>query len=62
MTNKSYGQVAYEAYGEHTDFKSIITGDALPQWDDLNKEIRRAWEAAGEAVISKFDEILGECH
>ena len=44
------GRVAYEAYCGETDWKSLVSGAALPQWDDLKPEIREAWAVAAEAV------------
>jgi hypothetical protein len=50
MGEKTSGQVAYEAYAEHTGWKSLATGDALPAWADLQPEIKEAWEKAGYAA------------
>lgn len=47
---KTLGQIAYEAYAATTDWKSAITGSALPAWRDQHEKIRAAWEAAGDAV------------
>ncbi len=47
---RSYGQVAYEAYSEHSGGKSLISGAELPSWDLLSSEIRAAWEASAKAV------------
>lgn len=47
---KSYGQIAYEAYCGHTNWKSLVSGSDLPLWKDLKPEIQSAWETAGAAV------------
>lgn len=51
MIDKSPGQIAYEAYCQHTNWKSLISGADLPKWDDLKEDIQEAWEAAGMAVV-----------
>lgn len=48
---KSMGHVAYDAYCAHTGGKSLVTGDKLPDWNDLKQEIRDAWQAAANAVL-----------
>lgn len=45
------GQQAYTAYAEHTDWRSLATGDLLPAWPDLAPPIRAAWQAAALAVV-----------
>lgn len=50
MNTKSIGQIAYEAYCEHTNWKSLVSGQDLPQWDKVKPEIKEAWEAAAVAV------------
>lgn len=47
---KSFGQVGYEAYAAKTDWKSLVSGQDLPQWDALTPGIRDAWEASATAV------------
>lgn len=49
---KSVGQVAYEAYCAHTNWKSLITGIQLPQWIDLRDSLKEAWEKAGNAAFA----------
>ena len=46
------GQVAYEGYRQRCDGRSLVSGEALPAWDDLPPVIAEAWEAAAEAVVS----------
>lgn len=47
---KSLGQIAYEAYAEHSCWKSI-RGELLPNWSDQQAEIMQHWEIAAAAVI-----------
>jgi hypothetical protein len=35
----------YEAYCEDTDWKSLATGQDLPEWENLPPAIQRAWKA-----------------
>lgn len=49
---KPLGQIAYEAYGQVTEFKNF-RGDPMPEWPDLPDKIREAWEAAAEAIWSE---------
>lgn len=48
--NKLSGQIAYEAYCESTGWKSAVSGQPLPQWEQVKHDIKRAWQAAGNAV------------
>lgn len=43
-------QKLYEAYCEHTGWKSIVTGSDLPKWNDLDRKIQDAWRAVEKAV------------
>lgn len=45
------GRVGYEAYSEHTGGKSLVYGERLPSWNELNPEIKTAWQCAAEAII-----------
>lgn len=47
---KTLGQVAYDAYCEKSNWKSLATGADLPQYADTKPEIRDAWEASASAV------------
>lgn len=50
MSPDELGRIAYAAYGATTDYKNY-RGEPMPQWDDLPTVIRRAWGAAGTAII-----------
>ena len=45
-------QRAYEAYCEHTNWKSLISGSPLPQCNDLKPEIQNAWRAVANALLN----------
>lgn len=47
---KTLGQIGYEAYCEHTGWKSLATGADLPRWADIRESIREAWEIAATAI------------
>lgn len=47
------GQLAYEAYCAHTDWKSLISGAPLPQWDDVKPEIKAAWKTVTQALMNE---------
>jgi hypothetical protein len=44
------GQIAYEAYSDKTEGRSLVNSDILPVWKDLPWEVRDAWIAAAQAV------------
>lgn len=48
---KTLGNVAYDAYCETSNWKSLATGADLPQFADAKEEIKAAWEAAAKAVF-----------
>ena len=49
---KTLGQIAYEGYYERAGGASLVSGETLPSYEDLNLEIQDAWQAAAEAVVS----------
>lgn len=56
---KSYGQIAYEAYCEHTQWKSLISGAQLPEWERLDKRIQATWCVAANAVVEEYQILHG---
>lgn len=48
-TPRTYGQVAYEAYGANRDWRAY-NGEHMPAWQDLLSDIQAAWEAAANAA------------
>jgi hypothetical protein len=59
--NKTYGQIAYDAYCEARNWKSF-NNDPLPSFAQMRKqnpEIADAWEKAGEAVSQAIGIVTG---
>lgn len=54
-----YAQEAYEAYCQHTNWKSIATGQDLPNWVNLPQNIKDAWFASASALFRRFHESRG---
>lgn len=48
----SNGRTAYEAYREALDGKDPDTGQEIPEWDDLDRQLRIAYTSAGDAVFN----------
>ena len=44
---------AYEAYANHTQWKSLATGSPLPQWEALPPAIQAAWQVSAAWVAGK---------
>ena len=53
-------QKAYESYCAYTEWKSLITGDDLPQWAELPNKVKSAWLAAMVGVIGSMARIASE--
>lgn len=49
---KSLGQIAYEAYFDHSKGKSLISGAPLPEFSAQRDDVKAAWEAAADAVTA----------
>lgn len=47
--------MAKEAYVAYAKALLRFTGEAPPQWDDLSRDERSAWDAAAQAVMAVFD-------
>lgn len=52
---KSPAHIAYDAYCDHTGWKSVATGQTLPPWEQLPTEIKSAWEAAAAALLGSTE-------
>lgn len=52
-TELAIGREAYEAYARHTNFKSLVSGAPLPQWDGLSDAIRQAWNVSAAWVAGR---------
>lgn len=55
---ESLGKVAYEAYCERTGGRSAVTGERLPEWEQVQPVVQDAWDAAGRAVASTVLESI----
>jgi hypothetical protein len=57
MTNQELAmqlaKEAYEAYANHTAWRSLATGQPLPQWESLSAEIQKAWAVSAAWVAGK---------
>lgn len=49
MSNKALAKIAYDAYCEARDWKSVC-GDALPHFDQQTPDLQEAWTQAAVAV------------
>lgn len=47
-----FGRIAYVAYCNQSDNKSLVSGCELPKWERLKLEIQDAWIAAADAVLT----------
>ena len=57
--DKSLGQIAYEAYKQHSLGKSLVNGDDLPPWEALDYKIQSGWQFAGERVfVSRIKNLI----
>lgn len=50
----SKGQVAYEAYCESAGWMSKHTGSQLPQWSDVDDDVKVHWEESATAVVLSY--------
>lgn len=57
---KTYGQIAYDAYFEHSGGRSLVSGAPLPTWAAQNPKIADAWEASAQAVIKADLAVVAE--
>ena len=46
------GKLLYDSYRAHTGGKSIATGQAIPEWPQLKREIQEAWMASAQAGLA----------
>lgn len=52
---RSRGQRNYEGYRRKAGGVSLVSGDSLPEWDALAPDVRSAWEAGAEEVLTSRD-------
>jgi len=53
----AWGKVAYNGYIKQSKGKSLISGEPLPSFDKLRREIQDAWAAAVIAVKLNQDMV-----
>lgn len=46
-----FGKVAYEAYCKSSGGVSLVSGDKLPEFENLSDSIKTAWRASAQAVL-----------
>ena len=51
------GKIAYNAYCDEMGWKSGITGDSLPSFEDLPEKIKAGWIKAAYAILRHWNEI-----
>jgi hypothetical protein len=44
------GKIGYETYVKKAGGVSLVSGEPLPAWSCLSLEIRKCWEASGNAM------------
>jgi hypothetical protein len=47
-------RAGYEAYAKRSGWKSLVTGDPLPQWRDLGGPIANGWYEAAVAITESL--------
>jgi hypothetical protein len=52
------GQIAYEAYVEHFNSKSVCNED-WPTWRDLDLRTQGHWRAVAEAIAERVGQVAG---
>ena len=50
MSRLAWGEIAFEAYRDESHGVCLVTGEDIPEWDKLPRDIKRAWEASARAV------------
>lgn len=51
--NEELGKLAFDQYKISVDGKAV-SGDPIPDWDDLPERIRTAWNVAADAVAEEI--------
>jgi hypothetical protein len=50
LHDEHLGKLAYDAYATQTGGVSLVSGQLLPPWSELNSALRTAWIAAARTV------------
>lgn len=53
--NYSYAEMAYNAYAQQSNYKSLVSGADLPLFEVLSTEIKDAWFSAANAVLDHVE-------
>lgn len=53
MHKRDLGQVAFEAYAKNMGGKTY-GNKPIPEWDNVSPNVKRAWQAAAEAVKTEL--------
>lgn len=56
---QTIGNILYNGYCTHTNWKSLATGQDLPKWEGLRPDIQQAWEFAG-AYLGHHIDVMAE--
>jgi hypothetical protein len=51
MDSRTLGQIGYEAYGDHAEWKSF-DGRPMPKWAEVRPDIVEKWEVAAAAIAA----------
>jgi len=54
---KTLGQVAYEAYCQHSFDIALATGIITQKWDELSDRVKQVWQAAADAAVIKANDF-----
>lgn len=46
-------RVLYEAYADSAEWRSAVSGEELPQWDDVRPAVQRHWCAVAQAAYAR---------
>jgi hypothetical protein len=53
---KTLGQVAYEAYCQHSFGIALATGIITQEWDELSDRVQHVWQKTAEGAVESFIE------
>jgi hypothetical protein len=54
MYKRDLGQVAFEAYAKNKGGKTY-DNKPIPEWDNVGPDVKRAWQAAAQAVEKELN-------
>lgn len=56
LTVSDYAEIAYNAYKNQSNGRSIITGDLLPEFSELKSLVKLSWESAAKAILVAYSD------